>query len=242
MTGWAFTDHASSGATWNGVSGIDLSGGPAQPATYTYEVCFKCHADSADKPGPYVARQILEANTRLEFSPTSVSYHPVAAAGVNPDVPSLVSPYTTSSVIGCTDCHNSDTGAGAGGSGADGPHGSSFAPLLERRYALTDLTPESAQAYALCYKCHSRASILNNDSFKKHRRHIQKGTPCFVCHDAHGISAGQGTGSGNSHLINFATGIVTPNAAGVLEFIDQGRFAGSCSLTCHGKNHVDAKY
>ena len=34
----------------------------------------------------------------------------------------------------CTDCHNADDNREFGGSGPNGPHGSSFSHILERRY------------------------------------------------------------------------------------------------------------
>ena len=37
----------------------------------------------------------------------------------------------------CTDCHNSDDNREFGGTGPNGPHGSKFSHLLERRYDIT---------------------------------------------------------------------------------------------------------
>ena len=34
----------------------------------------------------------------------------------------------------CTDCHNSDDNREFGGAGPNGPHGSKFTHILERRY------------------------------------------------------------------------------------------------------------
>ena len=33
-----------------GVSGINAAGSTVNPANYQYEICFKCHADSSNKP------------------------------------------------------------------------------------------------------------------------------------------------------------------------------------------------
>jgi hypothetical protein len=143
----------------------------------------------------------------------------------------------------CTDCHNSDQARSAGGAGPEGPHGSSFAPILVRNYATIDNTPESASNYALCYGCHSQDSILNDDSFREHDKHIRgEDTPCNACHDPHGISATQGNSTNNSHLINFDTSIVFPNQNGLLRFVDNGQFAGSCDLLCHGEDHDNFDY
>lgn len=46
-----------------------------------------------------------------------------------------------------------------------------------------------------------------------------------------------------THLINFDTTIVRPETESQrLEFRDDGRFAGSCTLTCHGEGHRDEHY
>jgi predicted CXXCH cytochrome family protein len=218
------------------VRGISSSGTVINPLVYEYQVCYRCHADNPGTNPPVVNRVIFEKNLRLAFKSSNASYHPVEAAGKNSDVPSLLVPYTTSSQIYCTDCHNSDSGPNAGGAGPNGPHGSMWRPILERQLVTTDYTTESARAYALCYKCHNRNSILSNQSFKQHRLHIvDKQTPCTACHDSHGVST-------NTHLINFDRTIVLPNSKGILRFEDQGRFAGACYLKCHNKDHDPKTY
>lgn len=106
-----------------------------------------------------------------------------------------------------------------------------------------DNTPESAFNYALCYACHSRDSILADESFPEHDKHIRgENTPCNACHDPHGISATQGNDTNNSHLINFDVSIVSPNSNGQLDFVDEGDRAGSCNLSCHGEDHDNFNY
>jgi len=221
-----------------GVTGVTASGSSTDSVQYEYEVCFKCHADNPNRPLSTITRQITQTNTRLEFDPSSVSFHPVVTPGVNQDVPSLKPPMTVATMIYCTDCHNSDSS-----SGAKGPHGSIYPNLLAYRYETSDYTQESSYSYQLCYTCHSRNSILNNESFTRHAEHLQEQIPCSACHDAHGISAAQGTRSSNSHLINFDTSIVRPDpSTGRLEFIDTGTFHGRCYLQCHGEIHSPQEY
>ena len=145
---------------------------------------------------------------------------------------------TVISMIYCTDCHNSSDD-----SGAKGPHGSDYPPLLAANYDTADYTSESEFSYQLCYKCHSRNSILNNESFPKHKEHLDKQITCSACHDPHGISAVQGTSTNNSHLINFDTSIVrTHTATSRLEFQDTGIYHGRCYLECHNKTHGPETY
>ena len=107
----------------------------------------------------------------------------------------------------------------------------------------SDLIAESAATYALCYKCHSRTSILNDQSFTRHHLHIvDDRTPCSVCHDAHGISSSQGNSTNNAHLINFDKRFVTPSSSGALRYESTGLNRGRCYLTCHGRNHNPESY
>lgn len=224
------------------VSGVSETGVAVKPAQFEYQVCFKCHAENS-KPEARVSRQIAQTNTRLEFASTAISYHPVVAAGRNPNVPSLVAGMDSSTIIACTSCHTSDTGPSAGGSGAEGPHASNTRPLLRAGYATADRTPESSAAYALCYTCHQRTSILEDRSFTKHKQHIvDERTPCSVCHDPHGVSSAQGTAAGNARLMNFDITVVQPTADGRLEYQNTGNGSGRCYLSCHGKVHNPLSY
>ncbi len=228
------------------VSGVNASGSPIETANFQYEVCFKCHGDQSAATASWIPRQITQTNTRLEFALSSVSFHPVEGPGQNNNVPSLKPGWTEASVLHCSDCHGSDTSQMAGGTGPNGVHGSNFEPLLLARYETADFTPESAAAYALCYRCHDRSGtngILQDRSFI-HDKHVRKeDAACSICHDAHGISSAQGSFTNNSHLINFNTSIVFPNPDnGILRFQDTGTFSGTCTLLCHGKNHNNKSY
>lgn len=224
-----------------GVPGVDTQGNHISSIQYEYELCYKCHADSPDKPGTNIPRQIEQTNVRLEFDLSNPSFHPVEGPGQNSNVPSLISPYTESSIIYCTDCH-----ASSGAQAAKGPHGSVYFHLLKFNYETDDYTQESYTAYELCYQCHDRNTIINGmGRFSKrvHNKHIvREDTPCSACHDAHGISSSQGNSTNNTHLINFNVSIVGPTSSGRREFVDKGERSGSCYLKCHGENHNPKSY
>jgi len=228
------------------VPGITISGREIDNSRFLYEICFRCHSDGVARPRLSTSRQIAQTNTRLEFQQGNPSFHPVAGPRRNQDVVSLIPPLRVGSMVTCTDCHNSDNARDFGGSGANGPHGSLFEPLLVRNYQTADFSVESAQAYALCYGCHSRESILNDESFSRHRRHIVDiRTPCSVCHDAHGIYRGRGNAVNNGSLINFDLSVVRPADTGGgarVIYQDTGRFSGTCTLTCHDFTHVNFPY
>ncbi len=264
-----------------GVRGYSSSGDHLSRSVNEFEICFKCHADSANKPqlndttgsGIGYGRNPLRQhdlgnpeafNTRIEFH-RLLSYHPVTrprnlSVGPGGEVPSLRSaPITpagvplsrrtlsSTSYIYCTDCHNNDTGRNLGTlSGPTGPHGSNQPHLLERANALEpppaypgEFTPGVSYAleeYALCNKCHDvDGSVLRDQSFPEHRKHIRgQNAACSTCHDPHA--------SNSPMLINFDLSIVGPNSLGALEYRRTGFRQGTCSLRCHGKDHIRKSY
>jgi len=231
------------------VAGVNTSGAPVAKAKFEYEVCFKCHGDTSAHTQP-IGRQVELASKLQQFSPSAISSHPVEAAGRGDDVPSLAPGYSVASVIYCSDCHNSDTGPKAGGTGPPGIHGSANRGLLALEYDTADGTAESATSYALCYKCHQRSTLLanpamtSNQPFPLHRSHVVNDkASCSICHDSHGISSGQGTARNNQHLVNFDTSIVRPDTAtGRLEYDATAPRSGTCYLTCHGVAHSPLSY
>jgi hypothetical protein len=202
------------------------------------EVCYHCHGDSVNLPGKYT-------NKRIEFSLNNPSFHPVEGEGKNSAVISLIRPYkekkvalTDISIISCSDCHGNDDPAGP-----KGVHGSRYRFILKDNFDASDKISESSYAYALCYRCHSRTSILANESFKYHSLHIQgktfagSGTSCFTCHNSHGSVEFK-------YLLKFNRDIVSPTSKGLLKFVEKGtaKFSGECYLTCHGVEHNPKSY
>jgi hypothetical protein len=238
-----------------GVPGVDRNGAPVFPATYEYEICFRCHGDNTPD-SEFVPRVVASTNTRLDFDANNASFHSVVEMARSVDVPSLPSSLAPrmrpSDQIACTSCHADDEG------GSRGPHGSDFAPILKERYETIDGTGESYESYALCYRCHERTSILANQSFRTralrttpsgggHSGHLAAGAPCSACHDPHGVpttgnEAFRPTGD-HTHLINFDTQIVAPLPGGLPPvFKDTGSRSGSCTLVCHGVTHTATSY
>lgn len=202
------------------------------------EVCYRCHAESANLPGKYT-------NKRIEFSLTNPSFHPVEGEGRNSAVISLIRPYREKKIspadiskISCSDCHGNDDR-----NGPKGVHASRFMYILKDNFETGDYVSESVQAYALCYSCHSRASVLGNESFRYHSLHINgksgfnSGTSCYTCHNSHGSTE-------YKYLIKFNRSVVFPNSKGLLKYVEKGRakFSGECYLSCHGVDHNPKSY
>jgi predicted CXXCH cytochrome family protein len=222
------------------VKGISAAGTVVNPASFQYEICFTCHG-LQEQASPVVVRLSNVSNVRLEYDTANPSFHPVEAPGRNPNVPSLKPPLTTSSQIFCADCHSSDSPT----TGGQGPHGSTFVPILTKAYPLVaPPVTESPATFDLCYTCHERNSIMSNrnPSGFPHERHLARGNvACSNCHDAHGSRI-------SPHLINFmlrdrfGAPVVQPNRDGRIEFQDLGVFQGQCFLLCHGEEHNPRKY
>jgi len=204
------------------VKGVDKDGSKTDYVVKEYELCFKCHSFSANLPGDQVNKAEL-------FNDVNPSYHPVCGFGKNNNVPSLVPSLNESSIIKCTDCHNNDDT-----SGPKGPHGSNYRHILKKNFVDLD-GGESEKQYELCYSCHLRSSILNDESFTYHSLHIVSvGASCRTCHNPHGSTK-------YTHLIDFDNLNISP-AKGRILFVDLGNFAGQCYLTCHGKEHSPKMY
>lgn len=214
------------------VAGVSSAGTRVKVASHEYELCFRCHANSSAVGNSQVPRQYTQPNTRLQFNPANASYHPVLSTAKSAQDRTLVSPWTPARQMLCSDCHNNDQGPGARGTGPNGPHGSRYAPLLERNLVQTDFQPESAAAYALCYKCHSQGVLMGDRLHSKHVR--EQKTSCSTCHDAHGVQM-------QNHLINFNTVYVKP-LNGQMLYQDRGAGHSSCTLTCHGSTHNNKSY
>jgi hypothetical protein len=220
------------------VPGVTIVGLPIPVAQFYYEVCFRCHADYPVFIRDRIVRQVDNlGNIRREFLPTAASAHPVAFPARNiGNMPSLVPLVRTRAFINCQDCHNNPDAVDAGGLAVSGPHGSRYQHILVAEYQTTDHTIESAQTYALCYRCHDRTSILNNESFSRHQKHIVRDqAPCSACHAPHGVN---GSSTEHAALINFDISIV----GGQRFYNKTGQFRGACTLTCHGVNHVNFTY
>jgi hypothetical protein len=249
------------------------------PASEQYEICLRCHGTSAGKQvlttyGYSPVRATTSGDTLNvldQFGIAAKSSHPVMRESKSAlPQPSLLKfmlnldgrtqgrPITTR--ILCTDCHNSDDNREFGGTGPNGPHGSQFSHILERRYEFSQVAPGLPPAagpgstilnllppitdpaaggpYSLCAKCHDLSSILSNASFSKHALHINAGFSCSVCHTSHGMDANSSNVSGE-RMVSFDLKVVAENATSSYfrSPISYNRGTNTCTLTCHNMSH-----
>ena len=251
-----------------GVAGVTLDGVVVATATYQYENCLRCHGASQNKQslpayGYMPARALFSGDTldvSLQFAHGAASSHPVMHDAQNLARPSLlrsmwniggtVQGRPMSPRILCTDCHNNNNAREFGGTGPNGPHGSTNDHILERQYVISQvgtgaspgtvivnlnpnpiLSAAPASPYALCAKCHNLQYINSSVSWSGHGSHIQKGFSCSVCHSAHGVPAGTSSVSGND-LVSFDMSVVGNNNNMPVSYN-----GSTCALTCHGEAH-----
>jgi predicted CXXCH cytochrome family protein len=257
-------------ASQNGVEGISATDSITvmNPAVNQYENCLRCHGTSTGKTAMPATFGYLPVwavssgdplNVIPQFAQMATSSHPVMHDRTSPFPQLSLRAFmlnedgaTPGRALGarifCTDCHNSDDNREFGGTGPNGPHGSRWMHILERRYEfsqapapgqmITNLFPGPDLSvngpYALCGKCHDLGKVTANTSFTEHARHINDGFSCSVCHTAHGMGGMSGNISGE-RLVNFDINVVAPNGATPVSY---SRATNSCGLTCHNHPHT----
>ncbi len=265
----------------NGTIGVNASDGTTEvdPAVDQFEICLRCHGTSSGKQTlpvfGYAPLRTVPGGDPLnlipQFGAGARSSHPVMEENRSAlPQPSLLK-YMLNldgrtqgrAITGrmlCTDCHNSDDNREFGGTGPNGPHGSRFSHILERRYEFSQVAPGLPPAagpgstiqnllpaivdpaadgpYSMCAKCHDLSNILANASFSKHSVHINAGFSCSVCHTAHGMEPNSSNLTGE-RLVNFDLKVVGENATSSYfrSPISYNRGTGTCTLTCHNYAH-----
>lgn len=247
----------------NAVDGVSV----LTPAVNQYDNCLRCHGTSSGKQvqpiyGYFPVRAVSAGdplNLIPQFAISATSSHPVMhSRSSSLPQPSLLANIlnldgaTQGRAMGtqifCTDCHNSDDNREFGGAGPNGPHGSKWTHILERRYEfsqaatpgqlISNLFPNPDLSvngpYGLCGKCHDLSNqIVKNTSWNQHSNHINAGFTCSTCHTAHGMGAASGTITGE-RMVNFDVNVVAQN--GVLP-VSYNRGANTCVLVCHQVAH-----
>lgn len=256
------------------VRGISATDGKTvvNPAVNQFEICLRCHGTSTGKQASinygYLPRRVVAAADPLsvipEFDSLAASSHPVFQNSHSTLPQPSLRAYmlnldgttpgrSMGSRILCTDCHNSDDNREFGGKEPNGPHGSIFPHILERRYEfskaatpgelVTNLFPNpnlsalggtGGGPYALCAKCHDLTRLTNYGSWSQHGRHVVRdGFSCSVCHTGHGVPGQSGSISGE-RLVDFDANVVAPNGPAPISY---NRATDSCNLVCHGHAH-----
>lgn len=180
--------------------------------------------------------------------------------------------FGTGDTVRCLNCHGdyrlANPAAPPPANARLAPHANAFVGMLMNnlRDRLLKSSGEgyAASDFALCYQCHAEAPFKDitadprdDTNFRFHGFHLNSipnigsggtsiDTPgagqgnalCSECHyQPHGQGSARGNASG-SGLVNLAPD-VQPNSAQILEWDPNGR---TCSLSCHGYDHINAGY
>jgi predicted CXXCH cytochrome family protein len=273
--GTAFPAPPTIRVSQSGVAGISATDGITvlNPSVNQFENCLRCHGAGSGKQilaqYGYLPTRIVSAadplNVMLQLSPSSTSSHPVTHTSNSAlSQPSLrtymmkMDGTTQARLVGqqifCTDCHNSDDNRefSVSGGGPNGPHGSIYSHIMERRYeysqalspgqTVSNLFPNpdltATGPYALCQKCHDLTNIVANASFSAHSLHVNAGFSCSACHTSHGMGAVSANASGE-RLVNFDVNVVAPNGSNPVTYshTPSSTSNNTCTLQCHGYNH-----
>lgn len=218
----AESSSASMPSSMEGVSGVDRLGMYKARADFEYEVCLKCHGFSTvSLPG--------QRDVAADFELSNRSFHPVMSIGNGIDVPSLKEPWSTVSMMTCSDCHGNDDP-----DGPLGPHGSNQPYLLKASW--TDgpfLT--GGEENGLCYQCHKESAFLGGQGWRWHKLHIERGGySCAACHDPHGSPDQPGLLRLDRAWIQDEAGERRVDRISIDE--------GTCTLKCHGHAHRNSPY
>lgn len=252
-----------------GALGISATDGVTvlTPAVNQYENCLRCHGNSIGKQTQVVfgyapLRAIVSGGDALNLIPqmnsSASSSHPVMHDRTSAlPQPSLLAYMlqqdgkTQGRAMGmriyCTDCHNADDNREFGGAGPNGPHGSKWTHLLERRYEfsqapapgqlITNLFPNPDLSvngpYAMCGKCHDLTMVEGTSSWISHGSHINAGFTCSTCHAPHGTTAGTANVTGE-RMVNFDVNVVGQNGTTAISY---NRSSNTCALVCHNEAH-----
>jgi predicted CXXCH cytochrome family protein len=243
------------------------------PATREYQVCYKCHADSANKPltstfgrtairypqgnlptGPNVPRPADQYNVAAKFA-SAISHNVAGTSVMTTSVTSLLGnmlsvnktpmsnrPLTQTSFLYCTDCHDNNQARSNGGTGPNGPHGSTFSHLLAFNLYQDNGTNGGGgtTSYDLCARCHNITTLRNDTGV--HNKHLSGdvNAGCTVCHDPHGVIGGSTVS--NFAMVNFDTAMVTPPSGATFYGATYSGGRITCYLRCHGQNHNPESY
>lgn len=202
----------------------DAPGAKLERFTPESAICFTCHNGTGS---------MLDTQAQMNNSPASNAMHPIIVnlsnnSGIYNYAPDTTAGIAPAGPYNCSQCHE--------------PHGDiANGKLLKARYDTSEYVsyPSSPDPYALCWNCHGSSQIFNDQTyFKEHSRHIiNDNAPCSACHfSPHGVAF--------VAMVRFDPGYVVKSLASNSgpTFTSDGSHRGSCTLTCHGKDHDQVPY
>jgi hypothetical protein len=251
-----------------GVSGYDTTG-LLRPATKEYQVCYKCHADSTNKPatstygrtasrypaGPMPAGYPIQPpvpadqfNLRLKFSGT-IGHNVTGTSVVTTTVSSLL-PYMLN-VNGTNNlsrpqttstvlyCTDCHNNNQARASAGTGPNGPHASTFPH--LLQFSMLQEAANGFPSTGTGAALCGKCHNlTTIRNERPHDDhNGYGCTSCHDPHGVIGGNP--GANRAMQNFDRGLCTKSTT-YFGFYYISNSQKGCYVTCHGENHNGRSY
>ncbi len=152
-------------------------------------LCFKCHSAYYGTLPASPSGGFTETDQAREFNPANVSFHPVlgSSSAKLGNTGNVLAPWTRTSLMTCTDCHESDVTTDP-----NGPHGSAAKFILKGPNTTWNATLQPATggtmpAGTFCANCHaasfSGSRFPHTNGFHEGS---QQGAPvyCMSCHIA----------------------------------------------------------
>ena len=256
-------------ASMSGVGGYDTTGSQ-RPATTEYQVCYKCHADSTNKPststygktasryppGPLPVGTIPtplpadQYNVRLKFLSTvshNVSGHSVMTTTVNSLLPYMLDVNKASNLnrpltkASLIYCTDCHDNNAARSSNGTGPNGP-HASTFPHLLQFNLFQDSGAGGSGGTTGSDLCAKCHNLTTLRNESVHDDHSgvTGCTTCHDPHGVIGG--SSGANLAMVNFDTALVQkPTGATYFGYSYSGTTI-SCYLTCHGETHNPRTY
>ncbi len=146
-------------------------------------LCFKCHSAYYGALPTSPSGGFTETDQAREFNPANPSFHPVLASnsGTVGNTGNVIAPWTKTSLMTCTDCHESNSTTDP-----NGPHGSTAKFILKGPNTTWSSSVASLgnnawmPAGTFCLNCH--ANDATKSRFPAHSRSGDHSIACTGCH------------------------------------------------------------
>ena len=236
----------------------------AKPVS-TAQICYGCHAGSEAAP-----TFNADPDVGALFARRTVSSHTIGRSSSDrPDLPSLRNSLFHGK-LDCTSCHDNPDPAGPRGPHVS-PYPSLLKANYGRELDAGGIGERSNDLCYTCHDRNSILSNQSFPLHRQHLvgftggvqargwepergapllpapRNMASGrpspltpgfgepTPCATCHDPHGSRQ-------NPSLIRFDRSIVSSSSMGPVAFYRSGLGQGTCTLSCHGYDHIQKRY
>jgi predicted CxxxxCH...CXXCH cytochrome family protein len=144
-------------------------------------LCLKCHSAYYGTLPSSPSGGFQETDQAMEFNPANPAFHPVlgSSSATVGNTGNVIAPWTRTSLMTCTDCHESDTTTDP-----NGPHGSASRFMLKGPNTIWNntiaTTSTGMPAGTFCANCHNAS--FSGSRFTQHASRSDHRIACAKCH------------------------------------------------------------